>query len=765
MTRLRDNRIPAKSAALRAIEFTLLMVCLGILALRVTYTEGPVAQTFIMPTLVADTVYSLTLSALLAFALVFWLLWGTRYGRPAYRLTGMEIGAAVFAAAALISTVGASDVRTALTQTVVLLGPVLAALLLAQLLDSPSRIRLVLVVIVALGIVSTYQSAEQFLVSNAILIEQYEKAPEMLLEPLGIEAGTFHHFLFEHRLYGRGIRGFFTTGNSAASFAIFAIFAAIALLIERLQAVRDRKVEPRYALFVVVALVVLVAGLFMNRSKGGTLSFFVGLASFGLLLGIDQRFSAYRRHIFRALLPSLLLLAVIAGILATMYGIKHGRLPGGNSMLVRWQYWEASAQMYADHPVAGVGPGNFSEHYPRYKPAPALESVADPHNWPLSLITQFGPLGLLGFLAMVLLPLQRLLTSSQTDMQVGKADCQSPGSKGIGGGLLVLSLCLLLIRSLLIPMSGVNDPDVWLYEVITLFVAPAAAFLIGFLLVATPLKQAPSRESSLARAGLFAALVSAVLAVLLHNLVDFALFEPGIWMTFWIVLACLVAAGRGQQPDPKPAPAWPPKLRWATGGIAVVLLVAFVHAIWLPAHGMTVGIERAQRAASFGNFDLAHQALEAAARADRRSAVPVAFNGRLYLQRSEQTAQGSARLLDDAARCLQEAIARNPADYKNYERMAIVHAQRGDFQEAYDWYLKTTGLYPGLDRLWFELGQLAERLGKRDAARDHYAMAVEIEDSYRGQFRQMYPERNEVVSRLGQERYQLAKLRIEELSR
>ena len=134
----------------------------------------------------------------------------------------MEIGLILFGAAAILSSLGASDKRAAVNHATILLAPVLAALLLTQILDRPGRIRVVLIVIVALGIVSAYQCAEQFLVSNAITIEQYEKDPSMLLGPLGIEPGTFQHFLFEHRLYSRGIRGFFTTSNSAASFAICA---------------------------------------------------------------------------------------------------------------------------------------------------------------------------------------------------------------------------------------------------------------------------------------------------------------------------------------------------------------------------------------------------------------------------------------------------------------------------------------------------------------------------------------------------------------
>jgi tetratricopeptide (TPR) repeat protein len=111
------------------------------------------------------------------------------------------------------------------------------------------------------------------------------------------------------------------------------------------------------------------------------------------------------------------------------------------------------------------------------------------------------------------------------------------------------------------------------------------------------------------------------------------------------------------------------------------------------------------------------------------------------------------------------AVARNPADYKNCEKLGIVYRRLGQPREAYNWYLKAAELYPGCERLWYALGQTAEQLGKTDAALNHYAMAVEIEDSYRQQFRRMYPDRTKVVSRLGEREYQQARKRMEELSR
>jgi tetratricopeptide (TPR) repeat protein/O-antigen ligase len=635
---------------------------------------------------------------------------------------------------------------------------------LAQILDSLGKVRIVLIVIVALGIVSAYQCAEQFFVSNAITIEQYEKDPNMLLGPLGIEPGTFQQFLFEHRLYSRGIRGFFTTSNSAASFAICAAFAGIALLAGRLQNAQGRTERVRHVGFTLIAVALIVAGLFLTQSKGGILAFLAGLAVFGFLMAVDRWFGVYRRHARLAGIVAIILGVVVIGCIAVQYGVGHGRLPGGNSMLVRWQYWTASARMYADHPITGVGPGNFSDYYTQYKPAAALESVADPHDWPLSLLTQFGPLGLIGFLAMLCLPLWRSILPAPPDLPADDV-ARRPVSKGlILAILLVLGLCLLLIRPLLIPTSGSGDPDVWLYEVITLFVTPTAAFLIGFLLVAAPFEPNDKPAADLSRSALSAALVAAILAVLLHNLIDFALFEPGVWTAFWMLLACLAAVRSCREPVPDTTSHRSPRLRWLVALTAFSLLGVYVLWVWVPVYRMAMGIAKSQQAVSSGRFDLAHDALGEAIQADPLSPAASNINGRLYLQQYDQMPRKSAAPLERAAICFEEAIARSPADYKNYEKLALTCDRLGRPQEAYNWYLKAARLYPGNERLWFELGRLAERMDRLEAALGHYRQAVEIEDGFREQFRRMYPGRKQVVSRLGERQYRLAQERIAALT-
>jgi O-antigen ligase len=785
---------------LRALEIALLGMCLGILALRVTYTEAPTAQVTTLPGSLSDTVYSLTLSGLLLFAFVFWLLGRILSGRLTYRMTGMEIGLVLFATAAVVATLGASDKRAAITQSAVLLGPIFGALLLAQILDSPARVRAMLAVVAALGVVCAYLCAEQLFISNAITIEQYEKQPQMLLGPLGIEPGTFQHFLFEHRLYSRGVRGSFTTSNSAASFAILASFAALGLLVRRLRDRGEQKVQRHYNWLLAGGAVIVVVGLLLTQSKGGILAFFAGLALLAVLVGIDRWLATRKRLVVTALASLVLLAGVGIGSAGVLYGLKHGRLPGGNSMLVRWQYWAASARMYADHPWAGVGPGNFSDYYPHYKPAAALESVSDPHSFLLSLITQYGPLGLLGFLAMICVPLWRSITFPSR--LTATDDAPAPPFKALALGMLcAVGACLLLVRPFLMPPSQVDDPDILLYEIVTLYLAPAAAFLIGFLLLSAPLDDRRGWHTPGRCAALSAALACAVLAVLLHNLIDFALFEPGVWITFWFLLACLSAVYTQRNPsstsDPVPAeenirvaasspkglgmanastlplhaagrrslslPGTPP-VKTAAVGIAVLFLAAYGWLVWKPAYDTTVTIRRAQQATAGGHFDEAHRILEAAMDVDPLSPVIPTLSGRVYLLHYERAAPRQPALLEKAARCFQKAIDLSPADYKSYEKLAITYGWMGEKQKTYNWYRRAADLYPGCDRLWFELARAADGLGKTAEALDAYRKAVAIEDAYRRQFRQMYPNREKIVSRLGEAEYQLAQKRIRELS-
>ena len=774
MTKPAVNSNFSKSKGQAIFEYTLLAICLCVIALRTTITETPTTQSTILPANVNDNVYSLILSAVLIFSFVCWFIWSFCSKRFLYRFTGMEIGLCLFITAAVIAGLAAANKRAAITGSVTMLAPVLMAVLLVQILDSQSKIKLLLTVIAALGVVSAYQCAEQFFSSNRMMIEQYEQAPQTLLEPLGIQPGSFAQMLFEHRLYSKGVRSFFTTSNSAGSFAMLASFAAIALFLEEF---RNRKFCAsgfRRLLACGLAVVIVIFGLAITQSKGAIIASLIAAAMFIAYLLFGNWLNRHKKTI----LIAGLLLALAGGCLIVQYGLTHNRLPGGNSMLVRWQYWQASAKMYADYPLTGVGPGNFATSYTRYQPPEALETISDPHHFLLRSLTRYGPLGLVGFLALVFIPLWTASANHELPRTNTKLKTQvEPALKKLAVPfVIVISAVLLLVRPIITPLTNGAAADVMVYAIFVLYVAPVVAFAVGFWLLTTPLYEPRATAQSLRSTPhgavtniTTAALFCAVLGLLIHNLIDFAIFEPGVFTVFWAITACLIAMDfqRKSRPQFVLRPAVFVKMSAAAGGL--VLIWAYFNYALVPVAKAGEDTGRAMRQPEY-----VHRLLDRAAETDRLDPAAPYLNGRIYLQRYRQTGKMQPALLKQAAECFLAAVKRDKADFKNYEKLSEVYnllAEASSRQEKTDWLNKAfdsawraVERYPGSARLRVKLAEIAEQLDKTDIAIENYKEAIETEDSYRAQFRIMYPGR-EIFSRLGEEKYKLAKKQVEKLSK
>ena len=780
MTIAKTNSNPSKSKGLVYVEYVLFAVCLCVIALRTTLTEAPNVQSANQLINISGGMYSLSISAVLISSCVIWFVWSFCSKRFLYRFSTVEIGLCLFIIASLIAGFAAANKRAAITDFVVLTAPVFMALLLVQILDSNAKIKLLLVVIAALGVVSAWQCAEQFFSSNQATIDQYEQAPEAMLEPLGIQPGTFAQMLFEHRIYSRGVRGFFTTSNSAGSFAIMASFAAIALFIEKLKNRKSGTSGPRPLVACGIAVAAVLFGLVITRSKGAIIAFLIASVMFVVSLRFGNHLKAHRKTI----LIVCLLLVVIGGCLLVSYGLTHDRLPGGNSMLVRWQYWYAAARMYADHPLTGVGPGNFAHFYPHYKPAGALETVSNPHNFLLTILTQYGPLGLAGFLAMILLPLWIAISPAPATPSQKSHTSKLTFRKLAIPFAIIISVGLLLIRAVVMPAIPPGPFDVMLYVILILYVAPVIAFIVGFWLLTIrsqnpapasrkqgsdarilPLQVVSRGQESVFRSALFCA----VAGVLIHNTIDFAIFEPGVFTTLWAAIASLIALDSRPQFALKPAPLTKTLI---VSAALVLIWICFNYAL-IPVAKSTAKIKLAHKAVANGLFQKAHNLLNNAAADDYLSSAAPSLNGRLYLQRFSSAVVKQNNLLLQAEKCLLAAIERDRADFKNFEQLTKVYtllAGNSTQQVKTNWLNKAfdTGLlaverYPGCGRLRIELAKIAEQLGKTNTALRYYEKAIEIEDSYRRQFRIMYPGR-EIFSRLGEEKYKNAKQRIKFLS-
>ncbi|MFZ0033760.1 MAG: O-antigen ligase family protein [Sedimentisphaerales bacterium] len=763
------EKTPSDSSLLKSkgqviLEYILFAFCLCVIALRATLAESPDPQSIKLQTGFSSVICTLVISAFLLVLFVVWLLWSLYSSKFVYRFGLLEIGLFLFIMAALISSAFASNKRAAITDSVTLIAPMIMSLLLIQVLDSQEKINLLFITIIAVGIINAYQCAEQFFDINQADIKLYEQSPRSFLESLGIEPGSFDQWHFEQRLYSKDVNGFFATGNSAGSFMMLAIFASLALLVA---VIKGKKLSENALTWIIVAALavgIITFGQALTHSKGAICATIVA----GVLFVIYLFFKNWLRRFKTAVVISCTILTLAGGWAITSYGLSKGTLPGGKSMLVRWQYWTGAAKMIAEHPFAGVGPGNFANFYTHYKPAAALETVVDPHNFPLSILAQYGPLGLISFLTIIVLLLLRVIFSASPRASSGQNRLISGFGKFVVISIILITLSMLFVRPSIIKLPSAATIAEKQAAAIMLFIVPAGIFALAASLLAAAVFSAKTKPVAFNIDLTAAALLCGIIGFLLHNCIDFAIFEPGVLTAFWAIMAALIALDFHQKGRTPLALKPSASVRIAVPIAALVLLWAIFNYALLPAAKAGAKTTLAMQQTSY-----AHQLLDRAAEDDPLDPSVPNLNGRLYLKNFSETPNAQLDLLEKAEDCFLAAIARDRADFKNYEKLSevcILLAKNGPAQEKNNWlnYALVSlrfavECYPGSSQLRIESAEVAEQLYETDLAVAQYRKAVKIEDAYRNQFQIMYPGQK-VFSRLGEEKYQFAKQRIKSLS-
>jgi hypothetical protein len=291
---------------------------------------------------------------------------------------------------------------------------------------------------------------------------------------------------------------------------------------------------------------------------------------------------------------------------------------------------------------------------------------------------------------------------------------------------------------------------------IIMYLIPAFFFVCPFGLLWATSQQTPSDHR---REGLTLGLICGVIAILIHNLIDFAIFEPGVWTAFWLLLALLLSIVSAKTP-PQPNP--------INSGLRGLILAAVI----LAASGVLcfAGIYKPVQAgrqyqAGLRNYERAETYFTAAAKTDILDPNPYFIAAQWNLQQFGAFRHKQDKFLTQSIMLLHQAQNRDPHNYrcdKLISEIFILKAevdpnnQENWLAAAYQSALQAQHLYPGSDQIAYDLGQLAEKLKQPQKAAQHYQKAVEIEDQYRFQFAQMYPN-IPLFSRLGQKQYDYAK--------
>lgn len=732
MVRHRDNRsreetrpaptaLPRQTAALwleNLAVFVLLLVVAMRPLLMETYESARTPMTRAL-NLSSD----LTPATTAWFGLAVWLAAAAAtvaavLARRPWRPAGFEAGWLLMLIGAVVSTMVASNKRLAINCSADWLTAAALTWTLVNLARRRFCVGLILAAIIASGAVSAVRCGMQVTIEHADTMRHYQEMKEKFWSDQSIPLDDPTVDLYERRMRAAEASGFFALANSQGAWLALAGFAALSMA-----ALRNRHALLQ-ATFAVLAAV-LMCCIFMTGGRGAMLGALGSL----FVLAVVWRFQERLRRRWRLLVIAGWVAVVVGTLAVAGHGLAHGGLPG-SSLNFRWQYWGVTRQIITDHLWSGVGAGNFDRVYLGYKPIDYPEEIKDPHNFVLSVLAQWGVLGVTGLaVALVGASIVAARRWGRSDDPNGEAlPGQSSGTipgewiaAGVGG---FIALRFFLQSDLIAGGQGTRALlvfDLGFYGMLWCGVFAGVCWIDG--------RTRPNGEDD----GAYRLpLAAGVCAFLLANTIDFSFFEPGT-LTPFAAIAGLLLAGR----ERTSALAHASAARFAPLIAVVLSLAAFTFLALVPvarsAHWLT--------AARALGMPKAIAACEAAAAADPLDPTPL-------IELAEFSVQtGRAEDLTRAIDAINEAIRRDPDRLRLYQDRASALAARyqiggsaADLLGALGAARRCVEMYPASPDCRRDLAELlafaSSETGSpqmRGEAIHHYEKAIELNNARPGE--------------------------------
>ncbi len=332
---------------------------------------------------------------LVAMLLALWLARMMAHDRAIrLRFPALAFPFAVFIFAALLSTMAALSLQFALKELTKWVEMFAVYLYVATNLDR-SQIRRTLAVMLIAGAAEATIGVYQFL---------FRIGPEGF--------ALFGRFM---RAYGtfeqpNPFAGYLGLGIPIALGLVTAVVGGLSSAV-RPQTVDRRLQWARWSLtgLAVLSLTIMLAALLMSWSRGAWL----GVGAALVVTVVVQSRRAFALSVIAAFLLTFIILLssinIIPGVIAErfsgigdyfgVFDVRGVKVDDANYAIVeRMAHWQSALEMYAAHPVLGVGIGNYATVYPAY----ALPRWSDPlghaHNYYLNVAAETGTIGLLAYL-------------------------------------------------------------------------------------------------------------------------------------------------------------------------------------------------------------------------------------------------------------------------------------------------------------------------------------------------------------------------------
>ncbi|MEZ5943388.1 MAG: O-antigen ligase family protein [Planctomycetaceae bacterium] len=418
----------------------------------------------------------------------------------------------------------------------------------------------------------------------------------------------------------------------------------------------------------------------------------------------DSPQSFWSRHAL-SVAAAILFLLLLSGVVvaATRPDLLTGPLL---SLKYRGEYWRATLNMMSDHPVRGIGLGNFRPRYLQYKLVGSSEEILDPHNLVLDVWANGGLLALVGLGIMLWQGFRSFSVSHPGDRQESE-QLSLPARLGLA--LLPIGLVLFVQMFL----EGTPDSSLfWLF-------IPAGLFALW-------VPSSPLGTRSLG-------LVAAWLALTVHLCGAGGMGMPAmtqLWIGLWLLLPATPTSTAAVDASPARQDAF-----WLGGAVGAAVLV--LGCLWtgvIPATTTRNLLDAASALQNAGQMRQAESLLESAVDADALS--PDTWQA-LSLHNMGAWKQSPAYREEEFQRAIEaqeESIKRDPFAGKRYKVLGewwVMKFKRSqkpeDAQAAIAAYEQAANLYPNFSPIYAELADVLARSGQN--AKDAAQRAIELDDA------------------------------------
>jgi hypothetical protein len=481
---------------------------------------------------------------------------------------------------------------------------------------------------------------------------------ELKLQAQGVPSDKAALRQFENRLhFSNEPFGPFALANTFAGFLLVAI-----IFCGDLFGGAKRPFTVTSVLIWAAAFLLLVYCLVLTKSRTAWIALVVALGFWGACSLFSGRAKFGRRTLFIA--------AGILAAIALLFGVA--ALRGGfdvqviseapKSLEYRLQYWKGAMGVIREHPILGVGPGNFRQHYLHFKVPESSEEIADPHNFILDLWSSGGLLALAGFAGCVssaIIPFLRRRILAELPKNASEADerrARATIVAGVAGGFLLAVIAPLLTFS--------GDFDVW---TIFLFVA----WLVAVAVLSRQLS--PVTPSA-------AALGGAALGLCVHLLGAGGIEMPAVVQLFLLIAALLFAIAPNGIKSIKL-----PKFVVAVGVAAITLFISCLVTATLPVFNRRERVISGEQAfVALGDVNRALLEFGAAAVSDPFSPEPHEKLAEAFFSRWQAVRKGpfTDEDFDKSRDSLLAAIHLDPENPGPHRRLADMYSAK--FARSHD---------------------------------------------------------------------------------